>query len=115
MRSLTESDDILKDLANRILNRNLFKEHIIKDKEEIDLHKKKVIDSNYDIRYYFYVDETIRSIYKKYGYCNDGSINILYPDGEIKELNDASIVVSSLTNSNSFISTVVYYPENKGE
>lgn len=115
MRSLNEKDKILKDLANRILNRKLFKEHIINKKEEIEIHKNKIIDSNYDVRYYFYVDETIRNIYKKYGYCNDGSINILYPNGDIKELNDASIIVNSLTNNNSFISTVVYYPELKGE
>ena len=115
MRSLNEKDYILNDLAQRILNRDLFKEHIINDKKEIEYHKNKVIESQYDVKYYFYVDETIRNIYKKYGYYNDGSINILYPNGEIKELNDASIVVNSLTNNNSFISTVVYYPKIKGE
>lgn len=110
MRSLNEEDNVLKDLAFRILNRDLFKEHIINNKEEIMEHKNKIIDSNRDIRYYFYVDETIRNIYNKYGYCNDGSINILYPNGEIKELNEASVIVSSLANNNSFKSTVVYYP-----
>lgn len=115
MRSLNENDEILKDLANRILNRNLFKEHIINNKDEIETYRNEVINSKFDVRYYFYVDETIRNIYKKYGYYNDGSINILYPNGEIKELNDASIVVNSLTNNNSFISTVVYYPKLKGE
>ena len=68
--------------------------------------------SNYDIDYYFYVDETTRNIYHKYGYCNDGSINILFPNGEIKELSEASIIVNSLENNNSFKTIVVYYPED---
>ena len=112
MRSLKEEDIILKDLAFRILNRKLFKEHIINSKEEILEHQNKIINSNYDINYYFYVDETTRNIYHKYGYCNDGSINILFPNGEIKELSEASIIVNSLENNNSFKTIVVYYPEN---
>ena len=110
MRSLNEKDDILKDLASRILNRNLFKEHVVTSREEILKHKEKILKSNYDIDYYFYVDETIRNIYNKYGYCNDGSINILFPNGEIKELSEASIIVNSLENNNSFKTIVVYYP-----
>lgn len=110
MRSLNEEDLILKDLAERILNRNLFKEHVINDTSEIEFHKKKIVDSNYDVRYYFYIDETIRNIYKKYGYINHGSINILYPNGDIKELSEASIIVNSLQSDVSFKSTVVYYP-----
>ena len=112
MRSLKEKDSILKDLAKRILNRDLFKEHIIVNEDEIEMHKNKIIDSNYDIRYYFYIDETIRNIYKKYGYINHGSINILYPNGDIKELSEASIIVSSLQNDDSFKTTVVYYPKD---
>ena len=115
MRSLKEEDEILKDLASRILNRKLFKEYEVTSQEEIEEHKKKLLNSNYDERYYFYVDETIRNIYKKYGYCDDGSINVLFPNGEIKELSEASIVVSSLANNNSFKKTVVYYPDLKGE
>ena len=111
MRSLKEKDSILKDLAKRILNRNLFKEHIINNEEEIEIHRNKIINSNYDMKYYFYIDETIRKIYKKYGYINHGSINILYPNGEIKELSEASIIVNSLQNDESFKTTVVYYPE----
>ena len=112
MRSLKEKDSILKDLAKRILNRDLFKEHIIVNEDEIEMHKNKIIDSNYDIRYYFYIDETISNIYKKYGYINHGSINILYPNGDIKELSEASIIVSSLQNDDSFKTTVVYYPKD---
>ena len=110
MRSLNEKDEILKDLASRILNRKLFKEHVVTSREEILKHKEKILKSNYDIDYYFYVDETIRNIYNKYGYCNDGSINILFPNGEIKELSEASIIVNSLENNNSFKTIVVYYP-----
>ena len=110
MRSMNEKDEILKDLAFRILNRKLFKEHVITKREEIFIHKEKILNSKYDIDYYFYVDETIRNIYNKYGYCNDGSINILYPTGEIKELSEASIIVNSLENNNSFKTIVVYYP-----
>ena len=115
MRSLKEEDEILKDLAYRILNRKLFKEYEITYEEEINKHKEILLKSNYDPRYYFYVDETIRNIYKKYGYCDDGSINVLFPNGEIKELSEASIIVSSLANNNSFKKTVVYYPDLKGE
>ena len=115
MRSLKEKDEILKDLAYRILNRKLFKEYEITYEEEINKHRDILLKSDYDPRYYFYIDETIRNIYKKYGYCDDGSINILFPNGEIKELSEASIVVSSLANNNSFKKTVVYYPDLKGE
>lgn len=110
MRSLNEKDDILKDLATRILNRKLFKEHLIIEENEIEEHRNKILNSNYDSRYYFYIDETIRNIYKKYGYCHDGSINILFPNGDIKELSEASVIVNSLENNNSFKSVVVYYP-----
>ena len=112
MRSLKEKDNILKDLASRILNRKLFKEHVVTNRSENLEHKEKVLKSNYDIDYYFYVDETTRNIYHKYGYCNDGSINILFPNGEIKELSEASIIVNSLENNNSFKTIVVYYPED---
>ena len=100
------------DLDLRIFPKGDYK---ILDKLEYEYHKNKILNSNYDVNYYFYVDETIRNIYKKYGYCDDGSINVLFPNGEIKELSEASIVVSSLANNNSFKKTVVYYPELKGE
>ena len=43
MRSLNEKDDILKDLASRILNRRLFKEHVVTSREEILKHKEKIL------------------------------------------------------------------------
>lgn len=92
---MRRSDDpVLKDLAERILDRKLF-EYMSADKEEY--LKEECLKKGYDPRYYVVKDHQKQIPYLPY--TGDGSDNIyvLLDNGKIEELSKVSQVVKSLS------------------
>ena len=97
--AMNEDDLILKDLARRLLNRDLFKYKVIDNEEEIEKMKQELIKNGFDPKYYLHQERPVQVVYKKYGRQDMTAINILTPNGEIKELNEVSLVVKALSQS----------------
>ena len=101
-------DPILKDLANRLLKRDLFEyTDQLKHKEKIC---EKLIDKGYDMRYYYFEDQVRQKIYQPY-HVKDTPIWILSKTDEIKELSDISNIVHAITNSEEKIDDKLYFPK----
>jgi len=87
------NDRILKDLARRILNRDLFEYSTSKRKEELDrMCSLRRIES----RYYVVVDHQSQVPYLPYTGNNAQAIWMLTSEG-VKELSQVSDVVASLS------------------
>ena len=101
-------DTILKDLAERLLKRDLF-EFIdnINQKEEI---QEKLVTNNYDLRYYYYEDQVRQRVYQPY-HGNDTPIWVLSKKEEILELSAISSIVHAVTNSEEKIDDKIYFPK----
>ncbi|NTW96347.1 MAG: HD domain-containing protein [Erysipelotrichaceae bacterium] len=106
----SESDDmILKDLANRFLDRDLFEyQDVITDKQRDEIKTK--VEKTYDSRYYFYQDEMVSRPYTPYS--EEGSlIYISCADGSIKELSQVSNIVLAIVNAKPKDDKKVYFPK----
>ena len=101
-------DPILKDLAERLLKRNLFEfTDTIEQKKEI---KEKLRAKNYDLRYYYYEDQVRQRAYQPY-HGNDTPIWVLSKKDEIMELSTISNIVHAVTNSEEKIDDKIYFPK----
>ena len=94
---MDEDDVIVKDLANRFINRKLFNRTYAKEMFLED-YKDEVKDKGLDPRYYFYYALPRNNVYKKYGKDNYASIYVLTRDNQIEELSNISRVVDALSN-----------------
>ncbi len=100
-------DGILADLAKRILNRNLFKYTSVDKKDDIE---KKCLEKGYDLRYYFHQDYQSQNPYKPYS-GKSQCIWVLKEDGSIKELSTVSMIVSSLSQNDSYEDEKIFFPK----
>lgn len=105
---MSQMDDrILADLAKRILNRNLFKYTSVDKKDDIE---KKCLEKGYDLRYYFHQDYQSQNPYKPYS-GKSQCIWVLKEDGSIKELSTVSMIVSSLSQNDSYEDEKIFFPK----
>jgi HD superfamily phosphohydrolase len=89
---LKEEDAILKDLADRFLNRKLIHYQYLEKQEDVDRFMKHYRGDPY----YYYCDKLTQIVYNKYGKNDSTPIKILMDNGKIKELSDVSVIVNAL-------------------
>lgn len=114
-QALNEKDLILKDLARRIIYRDLLDYEVLKDKKDIENKKREAQIKGFNSDYYVAALRLRRNIYKKYGDVNYAGINILLDDGTIKEITKVSQIVEAISNSKIVNNedTILYYPSIK--
>ncbi|HQB32710.1 MAG TPA: phosphohydrolase, partial [Erysipelotrichaceae bacterium] len=100
-------DEILADLAKRILSRNLFKYTTIDKKEEI---QKKCLEKGYDSDYYLHQDYQSQNPYRPYT-SKAQCIWVLDEEGSIRELSTVSTIVSSLCQNDSYEDEKIFFPK----
>jgi HD superfamily phosphohydrolase len=111
---IKEEDDILADLAERFINRRLFKysnynEDIAHNKKDrlVDLFMRVGIDPKYYIAY----DSSSKIPYDYYNLSKNIPIKVLMNDGIIKELSEVSILVKGISTAKREVDYKVYYPK----
>ena len=114
-QSINEKDDILSDLARRIISRDLLEYRVLKNEKDIEIMKEKAAKHGYNPTYYVAALRLRRNIYKKYGKVNYAGINILLDNGEVKEITKVSQIVEAISNSKiqDNEDTILYYPNFK--
>ncbi|MGI6607767.1 MAG: HD domain-containing protein [Erysipelotrichaceae bacterium] len=100
-------DEILADLAKRILSRNLFKYSTVDRKEEIE---RKCQEKGYDLKYYLHQDYQSQNPYRPYT-SKSQCVWVLKDDGSISELSTVSTIVSSLCQNDSYEDEKIFYPK----
>ena len=100
---LAEEDEILRDLAQRFLNRGLFDEfeYVLNEETEILIGKmvREMGKAGIDTDYYFFNDRYQQSTYDYYGKESDETINLLMPDGAIREISAVSNIIQGIVNA----------------
>ena len=104
----SSTDPIMADLAIRLRDRKLFEYEDVKEGVQ-DKVRNDLVNRGYDPSFYMFTDEVSQSPYLPYG-GNDKSIWVLMNDGSVKELADASVIVSSLVNGKKKDDYKVFYP-----
>lgn len=108
---LSESEDaIARDLARRLLDRDLFEYKTIKCEEDLARIKKEVAALGYDPIYYVIHDEASQRPYKPYKSGEGHNIYILREDGSIKELSLVSDIVNAIVKGNLKEDKKAFYP-----
>ncbi len=107
---MNHSDPILRDLAGRIINRDLFDYCDITGKEVVEKIKNKVKESGFDERYYVRYDSVKQSPYKPF-IGDDRSIWLLMDNKEVEELSTGSSIVSSLIKGKNRDDKKVFFPK----
>ncbi len=108
---LSESEDaIARDLARRLLDRDLFEYKTIKCEEDLARIKKEVAALGYDPTYYVIHDEASQRPYKPYKSGEGHNIYILREDGSIKELSLVSDIVNAIVKGNLKEDKKAFYP-----
>ena len=100
---LKEDDDILQDLAHRFLNRGLFDEFDYAPTEESDqLYEELCLlmdESGISPESYLFHINYKQSTYDYYGLEGDASIDLLMPDGAIREISAVSNIIQGIVNA----------------
>ncbi|MFV0379511.1 MAG: HD domain-containing protein [Anaerorhabdus sp.] len=107
------NDPILKDLANRIINRHLFDYTDLQDKEHLHCLIKDVEDAGYNSKYYFSYDEVKQRPYQPYQKNNDSGIWVLKDDNSICEISQVSNIVEALNKGRQKNDVKAFYPKLK--
>jgi len=102
-------DPVVRDLASRVQDRRLFA-YEENNADAVRRVQEALEGAGYDPRYYFAMDEVGQRPYVPYS--NDGSapIWIRVHGGEIKEISEASTIVSSLVNGPVLRDDRIFYP-----
>lgn len=104
------SDDILRDLSRRLLNRDLFEYETIHDEKDLIRIKENVKKLGYDPVYYVIHDEARQHPYKPYKGGEGHNIWILKENGQIEELSEVSDIVSAIVHGNLKEDKKAFYP-----
>ena len=102
------TDPVLRDLAHRILDRDLF-EYTDMSARNLRSVKQALLEQGLDPEYYLMKDEVKQSPYVPYG-GQTGSIFVKMKDGSIRELSNASNIVFSLIHGPSKDEKKIFYP-----
>jgi len=108
----TEHDDeILADLAKRILNRNLFDYANITDSKSIENKKRTLIQRGFDPDYYFWTDQADQRPYQPYQGKESSLIWIWTNSGECVELTKASVIVDAIVKGKNKSDRKMFFPK----
>ena len=91
-------DPIIRDLSNRLLNRNLFHEIYLHD-TTMEALKDQLKDNGYDPTYYLLDDTPMTTATRPYQSKGKQKINIITNDGKIKEITEVSSIMKALADS----------------
>lgn len=107
-------DDILRDIAYRLLNRRLFEYIVYHDERDLKQIIDKVKALGYDPSCYVYKDAVSQEPYSPYTSSENGhNIWVLNDNGDIRELSEASDIVRALTRADLKQEEKIYYPIEK--
>lgn len=107
-------DEILRDIAYRLLNRKLFEYVTLKYPEDLKRIQLHVQALGYDPDYYVYQDVVSQKPYSPYKSNESGhNIWVLEESGKVKELSKASDIVRALTRADLKEESKIYFPEEK--
>lgn len=106
-----DEDEIVSDLAKRLLNRRLFEYETIYDESQIQEVIKKLENHGYDLDYYCIIDTTSQSPYKPYGEKRGHVIWVLGEDNNIAELSCKSVIVQSLVKGDIKKDRKIFFPK----
>ena len=98
---LREADEILRDLADRFLNRGLFDEFEYQQENGVLISKlvRELEQARIDTDYYFVNSNHQQSTYDYYGQDCDETIDLLTPNGEVREISAVSNIIKGLVNT----------------
>lgn len=112
-----EDDAILRDLADRFINRRLFKEvHYTPDEqanEKLEQIKKYLIEIGINPSYYLLTDYSVKTPYDYYGHkrnCLPDCIELLMRDGSIQEISEVSTIIKGIIAMKPKQEHKVYFP-----
>jgi HD superfamily phosphohydrolase len=110
-RTAKENDVILKDFANRLINRNFLEAVFVTD-DQIEIYRKKVQEENYDMKYYF-TEKEIKpvSIYSATKDGKDETIYLIDQDKKIIPISEASAIISN-ESKNQKNKKIIFIPKN---
>lgn len=103
-------DRICKDLASRLINRQLFKYEDVKDEQQIEDIYKSVVDAGYDPKYYIRQDVMTQKPYKPYKSGDNHNIWVLQENGDIVELSKVSQIVQAIAKGKIKEDRKIFYP-----
>ena len=106
----SSSDPILADLASRIQNRGLF-DYCANTPEDIAWVKEELQKHGFDEKYYLAMDAVDQRPYQPYDLDKGMSIWVRMHGGSIKEISEASAIVSSLIKGPVLKDDRIYYPK----
>lgn len=111
MESMNSDDQILSDLARRLINRDLFECKTIKDVAEKEKYLKITEEAGYDKEYYLLEGSNKQNTYQPYRGGSGYNISILTSDGEVKELSECSSIVNALVHGKDKKEERIYFPK----
>ena len=107
---LTKSEDeILADLAGRLLNRHLFRYETLTE-SRIPMIKIELAEKGLDPDYYCYFDRAIQKPYQPYRSENGHNIWVWKADGSIVELSQVSSIVHAIAKADIKENRLLFYP-----
>lgn len=105
-----DEDQILADLARRILNRDLFDYIDIVDDQQVQTIKAQLLEAGYDLDYYIIIDEAKQTPYHPYAIKEQASIMIVDEANQLMELSQASNLVKAITLGKEKEDKKVFFP-----
>lgn len=114
---MDEEDEILRDLADRFINRRLLKEVHYTPSDEINEKLKQVKDYMIELginpKYYLLTDHSVKTPYDYYGHktnCLPDCIELLMRDGSIQEISEVSTIIKGIIAVKPKQEHKVYFP-----
>ena len=114
---IDEEDEILRDLADRFINRRLFKEVHYTPSDETHEKLKQVeeymIELGINPEYYLLTDHSVKTPYDYYGHktnCLPDCIELLMRDGSIQEISEVSTIIKGIIAVKPKQEHKVYFP-----
>ncbi|MDD6468219.1 MAG: HD domain-containing protein [Erysipelotrichaceae bacterium] len=105
------SDAILRDLADRLLNRRLFDYDDLYTIDQENEYYHWIQSQGYDPEYYMYVDRTEQRPYQPYQDQENNAIWVLMKNGTIQELSKASTIVNAILKGENKNEKKVFFPK----
>lgn len=114
---IDEDDEILHDLADRFINRRLFKEIHYTPSDEMDEKLKEVKEYMIELgiapEYYLLTDYSMKTPYDYYGHkknCLPDCIELLMRDGSIQEISEVSTIIKGIIDVKPKQEYKIYFP-----
>ena len=104
-------NQILSDLATRLINRDLFKYEDIKKENDLFVKRALIKSAGYDEKYYVLHDKANQRPYQPYNGIDENFIYILSQDNKLEELSALSPIVKALLNVEDQNDIKMYYPK----